>query len=257
VQVIYTFFVAIGIVGAFVFARLLPPDMGVPSKVREGVRIYALIGAVLGAYLFELPADLCGWAAPAPASPSGLGDGHGGVFLGRTVLGGLLGGWLAVELKKRRMHYTGATGDGFAVPLAWSLTMGRLGCWFAGCCQGTRVSEGSLWAKLPRMAGDSPRFPASLLEAYFHACSLLLLLAGSRWGWFRGRRLALYLVIYATFRVALESQRENPKVLLGLTYYQCLALPLFALAGGTFARRTWTACVVRRRTPSPHSDLLP
>ena len=114
----YTLCVALGILAAFAAARVLPQNTSVPAglagfprgkDVRDGVRLWALIGAVVGAHLFELPADLFGWAAPSPemlAHP-----GQGSMILGRTVLGGLLGGWIAVEWKKRRMGFVGATGD--------------------------------------------------------------------------------------------------------------------------------------------------
>jgi prolipoprotein diacylglyceryltransferase len=137
---IYAACVALGIFAAFVAARVLSTRSDVPEPVRRGVRVWALGGAVLGAHLFELPADLLGWAAP---SPEALAHPGGTMILGRTVLGGLLGGWLAVEWKKRRLGYVGATGDGFAMPLALGLTFGRIGCTLTGCCQGQVLAEGS------------------------------------------------------------------------------------------------------------------
>jgi phosphatidylglycerol:prolipoprotein diacylglycerol transferase len=235
--VIYTLFVALGVVGAFVAARVLPPSPDVPLEVRRGVRVWALGGAVIGAHLFELPADLFGWAAPSPEEL--VHPGAGTMVLGRTVLGGLLGGWIAVEWKKHRMGFVGATGDGFAMPLAIGLTMGRMGCTFTGCCRGRVLDDGSIWASLPSLDDAPARFPASLIEAYFHAFSAVVLLVLAKTGALRGRHLALYLAVYAAVRFAIEIERENPPILGPLTYYQLLAVALFGLAGGTFARRTW------------------
>lgn len=233
---IYLSFVALGVLGAFVAARVLPPSE-VPREVRDRVRVWALVGAVLGAHLFELPADLLGWAAPSPEQIAHPGTGT--MVLGRTVLGGLLGGWIAVEWKKHRMGFVGATGDGFAMPLALGLTMGRMGCVLTGCCRGRVLDDGSIWAFVPSPDDGPARFPASLIEAYFHALSAVVLLVLAKIGALRGRHLALYLAVYALVRFALEIERENPPIVGPLTYYQLLAVALLGLAGGTFARRTW------------------
>ena len=51
---------------------------------------------------------------------------------GKTIVGGLLGGWLAVELLKRLAHIRSRTGDLFAVPLClgiaiWGAAKQRIG----------------------------------------------------------------------------------------------------------------------------------
>lgn len=233
---IYTLCVALGVLAAFTAARVLPQNTHVPKDVRDGVRLWALFGAVIGAHLFELPADLFGWAAPSPEMLAHPGAGT--MILGRTVLGGLLGGWIAVEWKKRRMGFVGATGDGFAMPLALGLTMGRMGCTLTGCCQGHVLPEGSMWAFVPSLDGGPARFPASLIEAYFHAFSAIALLVMAKLKWLEGRHLALYLTLYAALRFVLEIERENMPIVGPLTYYQLLAMALFALAGGTLLRRS-------------------
>ena len=221
---IYTLFVGLGVVAALVLGRV-----GGSAPVPGSVRVAALGGAVLGAHLFELPADLWGWTAEV----SGLGP----PILGRTVLGGLLGGWIAVELEKKRIGLTRPTGDGFALPLAVGLTFGRLGCVLTGCCPGRVVESGSVWARLPIMAEGPPRFPATLVEAYFHAiCALVLLVMRARAIW-PGRHLALYLTAYSMVRFALEWERENPPIAGPFTYYQLLATALFALSAITLWRR--------------------
>jgi hypothetical protein len=55
---------------------------------------------------------------------------------GKTILGGLLGGYLAVEIAKRLVGYTGATGDWFVTIVPLAVVLGRVGCWCYGCCQG-------------------------------------------------------------------------------------------------------------------------
>ena len=69
-------------------------------------------------------------------------------------------------------------------------------------------------------------------------CAVALLLM-AKMKWLQGRHLALYLSLYAALRFALETQRENTPILGPLTYYQLLAMALFALAGGTLVRRSF------------------
>jgi phosphatidylglycerol:prolipoprotein diacylglycerol transferase len=52
--------------------------------------------------------------------------------IGKSVLGGLAGAILAIEILKRRLGITGSTGLRFAAPLAAAIAVGRLGCFFAG-----------------------------------------------------------------------------------------------------------------------------
>jgi phosphatidylglycerol:prolipoprotein diacylglycerol transferase len=232
--VAYAVCVALGAFLGMLATRFVPPDADVPPRVARAVRASALVGAVLGAYLLELPADLLHWAAvPEPLAHAGAS-----LLFGRTVLGGVLGGWLAVELAKRRLGYRGATGDRFAVPLAIALAFGRIGCTLTGCCPGVPIAPGSRLARLSLVHRDPPRFPATLFEAYFPALAAVLLLVASRAGALRGRRLAVYLTAYALVRFGLERMRDNARIALGLSYYQFLAIALFALAGGTWVRRS-------------------
>ncbi len=234
---IYGAFAALGVVLATLASRHLAPDDATPRDVARRVRVAALLGAVLGAYLFELPADLLGWAPPI--------DGH--AYLGgRTVLGGLLGGWAAVELEKRRIGHLAPTGDRFALPLAIGLGVGRIGCVLAGCCRGRPLDPTSPLAALDLRLHGVARFPAALVEAYFHALAAFVLLVAMRRGLGATARLPAYFAAYGAFRFAIETVRDVPLPFFGLSYYQLLALVLF-IASGTLALRRSTFATARRR----------
>ncbi|MCA9577957.1 MAG: prolipoprotein diacylglyceryl transferase, partial [Myxococcales bacterium] len=149
---IYTAFVALGVVLGFGITRNLGPEVALRSPAK--VTYAALGGAVVGAFLLQLPADALGWSPEAETVTR---------WGGRTVLGGLLGGWLSVELMKRHIGHVAPTGDAFAVGLPLSLGMGRLGCVFAGCCPGVPLDASSPWARVSLALHDEPRFPATLL----------------------------------------------------------------------------------------------
>ncbi len=55
---------------------------------------------------------------------------------GKTLVGGLIGGYLGVVITKRIIKFTRSTGDLFAPALAIGIAIGRIGCYFNGCCYG-------------------------------------------------------------------------------------------------------------------------
>jgi phosphatidylglycerol---prolipoprotein diacylglyceryl transferase len=226
----YPLSIFLGVVLAYGVRRALPPPAYPQSRAIAAV---ALVGALAGALLFELPADWLGWTAPSGQAI------RVHAFGGRTVLGGILGGWLAVEAAKPALGVRVPTGDGFAAPLAVALACGRVGCLVTGCCAGRVVAPGSWWGPIAIAGVDgAPRFPAPLVEIVFHAAAAVALVVAARRGWLAGRALAAYVAAYAVVRALLEEVRENPPVLGPLTYYQILVVPLFVLAAGTFVMRT-------------------
>ncbi|MFO0588249.1 MAG: prolipoprotein diacylglyceryl transferase family protein [Polyangiaceae bacterium] len=243
----YLVFISLGIVlGAL--ARRIAPEPEPPFK--EALRLLAVIGAVSGAVIFQMPADFFGWSAGLAGEPIVMR-----AFGGRTLVGGLLGGWIVVEIGKWALGVRRSTGDGFALPLAVGLACGRMGCFFTGCCAGRPAEAGSWWSGLAmRDAHGIARFPAQLTEVAFHAACAALLYVGWRRGALGSRRFALYVAGYAAFRFAIEAVRENPRLALGLSYYQWLSLPLFALSFGMFAVRTLRP---KAATPAPAATAEP
>ncbi|MEZ6037918.1 MAG: prolipoprotein diacylglyceryl transferase [Planctomycetota bacterium] len=224
----YAIWVAAGIVLAAVVARVQPKASTLEPAQRQALSLAALAGAIFGAYGLQLPADLLGWHAPPPPGV------HGDPLGGRTVLGGLLGGWLGVEGMKLLAGIRRPTGGDFALPLAIALGCGRLGCFVAGCCAGTECAPG--WFATCDAIG-TPRVPTQLIEAGYHFVAVIPL-ADAAW---RGRwsttRLPAYLAGYAVVRFVVEFWRQHPPMLAGLTWHQLLAVALFALTFSVWLRR--------------------
>ena len=51
---------------------------------------------------------------------------------GKTIVGGLLGGWIGVEIAKKRLGIKRSTGDLFVFPLIVGMSIGRIGCFLTG-----------------------------------------------------------------------------------------------------------------------------
>src|SRR5205807_8268906 len=95
---------------------------------------------------------------------------------GKTIVGGLIGGLIAVEWAKRRLGVRTRTGDLFAIPLAVGIAIGRVGCFLTGLPDGTHGVPTSLpWGY---DYGDGiRRHPAQLYEIGFLVILAVFLLA--------------------------------------------------------------------------------
>lgn len=58
-------------------------------------------------------------------------------FLGQSIVGGLLGGLLGVELAKKIVGISHSTGDLFVFPILLGICIGRIGCFLSGLHDGT------------------------------------------------------------------------------------------------------------------------
>jgi phosphatidylglycerol:prolipoprotein diacylglycerol transferase len=144
---------------------------------------------------------------------------------GKTILGGLLGGYFGVELAKWALELKVKTGDTFAAPVAASVAVGRVGCFVGGCCFGLPTS-------LPWGVdfGDGVcRHPTQLYEAIFHAGMAVLLNRLRESGQLQFQLMKLYILSYLGYRFLTEFIRPEPRLWHGLTGYQLLALPMIAL----------------------------
>jgi prolipoprotein diacylglyceryltransferase len=141
---------------------------------------------------------------------------------GKTIVGGLLGGWAGVELAKKRLAIRHSTGDAFVFPLILGTCIGRVGCFLTGLDDHTHGSHSALpWAV---NFGDGPRHPTQLYEIAF-----LLLLGATLWASSRrprsnGHMFRLFMLGYLGFRFAVEflKSRETPVGFLSAIQLACL-----------------------------------
>ena len=215
-RAVYPLIMLAGLTVSYLAFRKRSGTSTLDSQAKAAIAMAAFIGAMLGA---KLPF----WITPL-ANPSSLSL---WIADGKTILGGIFGGYLAVELTKWLLHIHQRTGDQFAVPVAIAVATGRLGCFVAGCCFGqpTNLPWGIAFAS----AGDNlARHPTQLYEFCFHAFAACGLLFIERKQWLRTRRLAVYLLCYLAYRFVTEWIRPEPQVFLNLTAYQLACILLAA-----------------------------
>jgi phosphatidylglycerol:prolipoprotein diacylglycerol transferase len=228
------------------------PTAGDPPTPRQRHAIYvgALLGMAIGAKLGYLLSE--GWLdalrAELPVSTRALL-----LLQGRSVVSALLGGYAGVELAKKRVGYARATGDSFALLAPLSLSMGRLGCWFSGCCLGVELPRAAYTLD---DAHGVARFPAVPLELGFNLLFLLWVVcilrrrARGAGDGLRGQLFHVYLISYGLFRALHERVRDTPRLAFGVSGYQLLALGCVALGVHGFMRRGAEARGDNAHTPT-------
>jgi phosphatidylglycerol---prolipoprotein diacylglyceryl transferase len=145
---------------------------------------------------------------------------------GKSILGGLLGGYAAVEGVKYLLGYRGITGDWFALIVPIGITLGRIGCLTSGCCLGIQCPPA--WFTLNDSFGHA-RWPAVPVELLFNLLFLGLCLWLRKTKRLEGQHFHLYLISYGVFRFFHEFLRQEPRIIGPLTGYQVAALVLLAL----------------------------
>lgn len=147
---------------------------------------------------------------------------------GKTIVGALIGGLVAIEITKRIYGIRESTGDLFAVPLTIGIAIGRVGCFLTGLPDETSGSPTRLpWGV--NFGDGVARHPTQLYEIAF-----VLLLAFVLWRFSpRARRngdvFKLFMVAYMGFRVIVEFIKPYDTRIAGLTAIQwaCIGILVY------------------------------
>ncbi len=225
----------------FLFLRRREKAESVPPDQIAWILVGAIFGALFGSKLLAwLEHPQLYWSLRA--DPQAM-------LAGKTIVGGLLGGWIGVEIAKKLQHIHTRTGDAYVLPLIVGIAVGRIGCFLTGLADMTHGIATSLpWGV---DFGDGVRrHPTQLYEIVF-----LLLLGIAimiRWqssplisppsslpaspnphpegegtGNLRhptGNLFRLFLAAYLLFRFAVEWIKPSPKSYAGFSAIQIASL---------------------------------
>jgi len=192
----------------------------------------ALIGSKLLAWLESAP-DY--WAHRfEPAAWTG----------GKTIVGGLLGGWAGVEIVKKRLGIKHSTGDAVVFPLIVGMSIGRVGCFLTGLEDHTHGVATTLPWGID--FGDGVRrHPTQLYDIAFLALLAVALLLRMRRPFPNGRIFRLFLLGYLAWRFAVEFIKPR------YTYAGLSAIQMACLVGiGTVMIGVMGAGIARRFDPN-------
>lgn len=211
----------------------------IPDETRLWVIAAAAVGAVLGSRVLV-------WIQHPGLTWDHRSD-PAWLFGGKTIVGGLLGGLIAVETAKRMLDEKRSTGDLFVIPLCVGMAIGRIGCFLGGLGDHTYGNATTLpWGV---DFGDGVRrHPAQLYE-------IVALGAIAVWAWRAQRRIASgdlirgdafrgFLSLYLVFRFALDWIKPEPRPYAGLSGIQ-----IACFAGLLYHARDLPRLVVGNRRP--------
>jgi phosphatidylglycerol:prolipoprotein diacylglycerol transferase len=189
------------------------------DTITDSNRIIIFIGAALGGFLGS---HILGVLEQPPL----LDQLTLFYFMGNTtIVGGLLGGLIGVELTKKKLGVTVSSGDLMVYPLILAMIIGRTGCFLAGLGDGTYGIASTLpWAI--DFGDGTRRHPTNLYEILFWAVLwIMLLLIERKYQFTDGARFKILMLYYLLFRFLIEFIKPDYFFSFGLSVIQlaCLA----------------------------------
>lgn len=189
----------------------------IPTSNRLSIILGAAIGALLGSRIvgyLENP----------------ITEFSASVFLllnTKTIMGGLFGGLLGVEIAKKVIGEKQSSGDLFTLPIIVGIFLGRIGCFLSGTNEFTYGKETTFFTGMD--LGDGVRrHPLALYELLFLTILFFVLRNFYKYKKIRsGQLFQLFMVAYFGFRFLLEFLKPNVFFILGLSSIQWLCITCF------------------------------
>jgi phosphatidylglycerol---prolipoprotein diacylglyceryl transferase len=195
----------------FIYIRKKQKD-----SIQDSNRIWILIGATFGALLgsrliggLENPLEMI-------HSKNILLY----VYENKTIVGGLIGGLLGVEIVKNIIGEKQKSGDLFTYPIILGLIIGRIGCFSMGVYEQTYGTVSSLpWAM--NLGDGKLRNPVTLFEILFLICTWIFMAQLEKnYVLNEGARFKIFMILYLLFRILLDFIKPHFTFNIGLSTIQ-------------------------------------
>jgi phosphatidylglycerol:prolipoprotein diacylglycerol transferase len=234
----YGLMMAIGFLVSYFILKYEIKRLGDDPELASDIIFWGAIGGIAGSKLFFIIENFA-LVIKDPIHTIFSGSGlafHGGLIFGTFIV---------ILVIKKNKKDVGVYADIISPLLLVGQGLGRIGCFFAGCCHGKVTScfwgvsyppesHASYYQSMYLKILDSPALkslpvhPTQLCEAFLNFVFFFILVKLIRpclkrtWATF-----AIYLIFAGFERFLLEFIRINPKGFLGLTNYQYSSLFLF------------------------------
>src|SRR4030042_2435620 len=180
---------------------------GIPADKIIDLGFYILLTAIIGSRLFFILINASHYIKN-PLDIFKIWEG-GLVFYGGVLLAVPTAIWY---VKKNGLGIW-RTADVFAPSIAIGHALGRLGCFFAGCCSG-KTAEALLWAVTftnPQSLAQIgiPLHPTQLYESAGEFINFLILITLRRYKSFDGQLFLTYVLLYSILRFIVEFFRGD------------------------------------------------
>lgn len=185
----------------------------ISSSNRLSIILGAALGALVGSRLIGvLENPLAIWQTPIIQ-----------ILNTKTIMGGLFGGLLGVELAKKIIGEKHSSGDLFTLPIILGIFIGRIGCFLSGVKEFTYGKETSFFMGM-NLGDGLPRHPIALYELIFLAFLFIFLKKQLNKKTESGEIFKLFMISYFTFRFFIEFLKPNTFFVLDLSSIQILCL---------------------------------
>lgn len=228
----YGVIVAIAILLGLIVSYVLASD---DEQYREhllDLLMYAIMGGVLGARLWQIFFYDWGYYSANPGEI--LKIWHGGLAVQGSLVGAFLVGWVYTRLKKIDFW---RLADIAAPGLILGQGIGRIACFLNGDAYGTPTNSGFGLVYPPgtpayNVYGSQPLWPAEVWEGQWDIIVFVIILILSRGRkWTKGTLFLSYIILYSLGRFALEFLRGDVTThMLGLSSGQWGSIAAIAVS---------------------------
>lgn len=190
------------------------------DTITTNKRIWTLIASIFGSVIGS---RLLGGLEDIPALQSAFNKPLY-FYQNKTVLGGLLGGLVVVELVKKLIKEKHSSGDLITYPFLLALIIGRIGCFSMGVYEETYGLPSSLpWAM--NLGDNITRHPVCLYEILYLILTWIGLASiEKRYVLADGARFKIFMISYLFFRFMLDYIKPHYTFSIGLSTIQIAAL---------------------------------
>jgi phosphatidylglycerol:prolipoprotein diacylglycerol transferase len=226
------------------FALVRARARGLDANRVMDLGIWVIVSALVGAKLLLVAVEWRRFSAGPGELLNVLRS--GGVFYGGLIAAVVVS---LLYLRRHRMPMWTVT-DVFAPAIALGHVIGRMGCFFAGCCFGRRTTvpwavtfHSDFAAQNVGTPTGVPLHPTQLYEAgaELMILALLLVLERKRGRSYPGRTFWTYILLYGISRFVIEFYRGDPRGMVGFLstsqFVSLLIVPLAAVMLVLLARR--------------------
>ncbi|MBN1627543.1 MAG: prolipoprotein diacylglyceryl transferase [Deltaproteobacteria bacterium] len=204
----YGLLIAIGFVSGLIVAIRIGKRHGIDSQHIMDMSLLLIISGIIGSriiyvlmnasYYLENPLDIFKiW--------------QGGLVFSGGLLGAVIAGWFYI---RRHGFNIWQIGDIYAPAIAIAQSIGRIGCFMAGCCYGrpTSVSWGVTFTNPDSIAPlNIPLHPTQLYSSFSNLIIfIIVMILGSRKK-FDGQVFIWYLILHSTARLLIERFRGDDR----------------------------------------------
>jgi prolipoprotein diacylglyceryltransferase len=181
-------------------------------------RLSIILGAALGAFLGS---RIVGFLEH-PVVISDIKS-FFGLFNTKTIMGGLFGGLLGVEIAKKIIGEKESSGDLFTFPIILGIFIGRIGCFLSGTNEFTYGKATTFFLGM-NLGDNIKRHPIALYELLFFVLLFIFLKKIKSKNLKDGLLFQYFMIAYFTFRFCIEFIKPNQFFVAGLSSIQILCL---------------------------------